>query len=361
MNKAPESSSKSISRTARRFRVVAFVWLVWGLLCLLFLRMSAAFGIGNPLGVLGIVAVVLWIAVSLCPLVLLTLLVPIAFHELGHVIAGLPVGYSPKLVQVGPLCWRLNEGRWRFYWDGNVKSLAGLAACSPKPGTNPRTGLPILILGGPLASFVLALPGASQGYQMALLRPLFHTPVPPRDQSPLISLMMILGMISAVALISSLLPIRIGPFRSDGSALWIFFRGGRAAQRYAAVMAIAVNQQLSIAATGWPSNWIEDATALPDGKTDDAYGCYYAYLWHIARRDYPAARKAILRATAATKSLPADHRAQVHLDAAEYYLRFDGDLERAQFHFELGKSSRLATAARIQDIQTQIATARLIS
>src|SRR5258708_10455814 len=110
-------------------------------------------------------------------------------------------------------------------------------------------------------------------------------------------------------------------------------------------------------AGGWAWNWVEDATTLPDGLADDAYGCYYAYFWHIARRDYAAAGKAIVRATVAEKSLSADYRAQAHLEAAYYYVHFDGDLDKARFHFEKGKCSPLATQARIRAIQLEIESA----
>src|SRR5258708_12346555 len=75
-------------------------------------------------------------------------------------------------------------------------------------------------------------------------------------------------------------------------------------------------------AGGWAWNWVEDATTLPDGLADDAYGCYYAYFWHIARRDYAAAGKAIVRATVAEKSLSADYRPHPPLQPPYYYLPF---------------------------------------
>jgi hypothetical protein len=245
----------------------------------------------------------------------------------------------------------------RFYWTGEWLSFGGLAGSSPKQGRPDIRREAIRILGGPIASLLMAIPGAAQGYQMAIFRPFFHNPMPHPDQSLLTTLSMLWGFISATVLIGSLLPFRNGPLRSDGSTLWILQSSGKAAARYAAMISIATDLRLGGTAAGWPANWMEDATALPDGRTDDAFGCYYAYFWFISRREYGSAGKAIVRALAAENSLPTDYRAQAHLEAAYYYVHVDGNLDQARLHFEKGKSSPLATHARIRAIQMEIESA----
>jgi hypothetical protein len=348
---AASEEGKSLAKAARAGRIVTFVWLVWAVFCPEFLWIGRTYGIESAVGFIGVLGIGLWCAVSALPVLLL---VPVAFHEIGHLIAGLSVGYRPEMLIIGPWGWRRMNGRLRFYWTGEWLSFGGLAGGSLKSGRRQVMQDALYTLGGPLASLIMAIPGAMQGYQMAILRPFFHTPLPPRDGGLLTPVLLVWGFISATALIGSLMPFRSGPLRSDGSNLWILLRGGKAAERYAAVAAMATDLRLGGLSADWLSNWVEDATALPDGKTDDAFGCYFAYYWHLAMRDYPSAGKMILRAVAAERSLPADYRTQAHLETAYYYLHFDGDLDKAKTHFEKGKGSPLATHERVQAIQKAI-------
>jgi hypothetical protein len=92
--------------------------------------------------------------VGLLLLQLPVLLLAIAVHELGHVLAGLAAGFSLAVVQLGPVCatrtpagWRLRIS-WDAFWSGGVQ-------VDPVRPDHLRLRYALGVAGGPAASLVL--------------------------------------------------------------------------------------------------------------------------------------------------------------------------------------------------------------
>ena len=125
----------------------------------------------------------------------LTFFIAILLHELGHLSGGLLRGMRFLLLIVGPLRLRRTISGLRLDWFLNSGTFGGLAAALPDPQRPIRGQLLPLIVGGPLASLLLAL--------LALW---LSTIVDGRWSAHLL----ILGGLSALIFMVTALPMRAG-------------------------------------------------------------------------------------------------------------------------------------------------------
>lgn len=131
----------------------------------------------------------------------LIILLVLAIHEGGHLAGGMSRGMRFLLFIVGPFAWMRGKDGIRFRWIFNLGTFGGLAAAMPAPDRELKPQLMRLVLGGPLASLLLAtiafaaawwLPGRTSAYC-------------------LIVAVMSLGIFVVTAI-----PMRSGGFMSDG-------------------------------------------------------------------------------------------------------------------------------------------------
>jgi peptidase M50-like protein len=83
----------------------------------------------------------------------LAILICIAIHELGHVLAGWASDMKLRSFQVGPFRWFHKRGRWKFKL---VAGMGGVTGMAPTRLTNVRGRSAFFTFGGPVASLVLA-------------------------------------------------------------------------------------------------------------------------------------------------------------------------------------------------------------
>jgi len=69
---------------------------------------------------------------AVVPIFVVAIFIGLALHELGHVIAGLMVGFKFRMYIVGPLMIEREEGRLRFKWNRNLNLFGGMALCLPQ-------------------------------------------------------------------------------------------------------------------------------------------------------------------------------------------------------------------------------------
>jgi hypothetical protein len=131
-----DGTSKTTERLAG---VVAVVWLF---LCLHWWRVWAR---GQDLRESDFVA---WVVQFQ-----LAILICIAVHELGHVLAGWASDMKLRSFQVGPLRWSHRRGKWKFKL---VAGMGGVTGMAPTRLTNVRGRSAFFTFGGPVASLVLA-------------------------------------------------------------------------------------------------------------------------------------------------------------------------------------------------------------
>ncbi len=154
------------------------------------------------------------------PLIILFVL---AVHEAGHLAGGMTRGMRFLLFIVGPFGWIRGKDGIHFRWFFNLSTFGGLAAAMPAPGRALKPQLIRLVLGGPLASLLLAsiafaaffwLPGRAGAYGL-----------------------MVSGMSLAIFAVTAI-PMRNGGFMSDGMQFLQLSRNPALVERRVRLMAL---------------------------------------------------------------------------------------------------------------------------
>jgi hypothetical protein len=144
--------------------------------------------------------------------VVLSLVLAIAVHEVGHVVGARLAGLRPYLVQIGPVAFTRHGGRWRLGWGRCPRHLGGMVLCHIWGAG--RAQLAVFLACGPLANLatgVVAI-GLAVLPSVALVQSW-------SGQFAVVSFA--LGAVN-------LLPLRERPLDTDGLALWRILAGPRA-------------------------------------------------------------------------------------------------------------------------------------
>ncbi|WP_290890873.1 site-2 protease family protein [Arenimonas sp.] len=180
-------------RTIRKFAGIAGLALAGGVVGVFVGKGVAALGwLRDSLDVLS--------AWDLLVLPLAWLLV-IAVHEGGHLAGGLSRGMRFLLMIIGPLGWVRAGERIEFRLYFNLGTLGGVAAAMPVPDRPLLPQLRRLVVGGPLASLLLAVLCAAV-FVFAEGRTSAYA--------------LITGLLSALIFVATAVPMRAGGFMSDG-------------------------------------------------------------------------------------------------------------------------------------------------
>lgn len=138
-------------------------------------------------------------------------LLAVAVHEAGHLAFGALAGLRPVLYVVGPLRVRRDGARFRVEFNDNLATWGGIAAAVPPDSERFVSRMMQLVLGGPVASVLLALACAAVVAALGIAHSMFFA--------------ITCGM-SALIAIATLLPVNGGGFMSDGAQLLAYARGG---------------------------------------------------------------------------------------------------------------------------------------
>ena len=147
----------------------------------------------------------------------------LAFHEAGHLAGGISRGMRFLLFIAGPFGWIRGKDGVRFRWFFNLGTLGGVAAAMPVPDAPLKPQLLRLVVGGPLASLVLAVaafaifwwvPGRVGAYALVTS-----------------------GLSLAIFVVTAV-PMRTGGFMSDGMQMLQLSRNPAQVERRARLLAL---------------------------------------------------------------------------------------------------------------------------
>jgi len=207
--------------------------------------------------------------------VFLTLLI----HELGHLGAGMIGGMRPVLLVVGPLRVQREGERMRVGLNRSLALAGGLAACVPTDDSNLRRRMAWMIAGGPIASLLLTLAGA--------------TLVALQSNSTIGLIGLVTAFMSGLICLVTLTPMRSGGFNSDGARLLMLARGGPTVDRYLANLALVSSSFGGIRPRDWSPSLVRRAQALPD-DTIDHYSAQLMAYSHMLDRGETQQAEAVL-------------------------------------------------------------------
>lgn len=239
-------------------------------------------------------------------------------HELGHIVGGLSQGFRFMLLVVGPLklSRKDEQAPVRLSLNTSLELAGGIAACIPQGEHALAQRSKWMVLGGPLASVVLALLCT---VLLALSAPAAWS-----------ALVLMLGAVSGALAVVTIIPMRNGNFVTDGRRFLQLHREGPEARRDAAQLAITVKLQSGARVDDMPRDQIAALLEPSDGSIMKFLGRTTAYTWLLAQGRVREARVQLDRAVALGGGLPLNLSAFIAAEEAFVLAWFDRNAEAAR-------------------------------
>lgn len=226
-------------------------------------------------------------------------------HELGHVAAGMAVGFRFELLTLGMLrVERGLDGRVRLGWNRDLHLAGGAGGTMPTDTERLSSRSAVQVAGGPLASLLLAI---------AAHLVLLAWPGAPWTARVTLGW---LRLLSAVIGLGTLLPIANGPFVNDGLRFLRLLGRGPIAEREAGLLMWFAQAAMGIPARQRDATSLERVVAVRDGSLFECQG----WLWlcererELGRLDEAA--EALERARPLAAKAPAELRESCVREAA---------------------------------------------
>jgi hypothetical protein len=146
---------------------------------------------------------------------------------------------------------------------------------------------------------------------------------------------------SLVQFLGTIIPQDVAGQPNDGAEILLVCRGGREAERQAAVVSLDGLVFDGVRASEWPESLVMVAAAPPDGSYYALRGLRYAYWWAMDRGEIVEAGVYLDRALAAADRYSDVSRPVVYLEAAYYTALHRGDAATARRYLGQSKPSLL--------------------
>lgn len=214
-------------------------------------------------------------------------LVVVGFHELGHLVGGWLVGGRFLLWVAGPFMVRRTPGGIRAGWNRSGNMAGGMGACLPlEPGRMTPHRAAVMILGGPLASLVLAVGllwlavglSAGEGPVSAGCALAQH-------------LALITAGVSLLIFFVTAVPGTAGGFKTDGKRVFDLMRGDLGSRQEAALLMLTTAGLAGIRPADYDPALVAQALAVGDGSLFDLYGHMVAYYYAADREEWAEAQR----------------------------------------------------------------------
>jgi hypothetical protein len=282
---------------------------------------------------------------TVSPILPLILLIPIiifviGWHEIGHAIVGVKVGFDFRMFVVGPFLWEKQNSTWRFRWNKDINKAGGLVLCLPKDTENLSRRFLLFAAGGPLASLLLSL--------ITILIYWFFLKDLIGIEIVNVSLFLIGGM-SFMIFIATSIPTKMGGFYSDGARVLRLIRGGDTAKFEILMMSIIANTSSGVRPKLLNMNQIEEMDEIAIRLNEPFRVYIHSFLHHIAldNDDYEKAEKHLLDYIKVADEIPEGIRNAVWLDATFFYAYAKKDLIEAEKYWHKFKPSPILPKAQI--------------
>lgn len=271
-------------------------------------------------------------------------LIVIAWHEAGHAVAGIKVGFDFQLYVVGPFMWEKDRSGWHFKWNKNVNTAGGLVLCLPVGAANLSRRFTMYAAGGPLASLLLTL--LSWGLYVIFFQdnPASHPGVELAG-----TLLLFTALLSLLIFFVTAIPFHAGGFYSDGARVLRLLKGGDAAKFDILMLKIVTES------TGGVRPKLLNLAEIAEAQTiakrlNEPFGVYFHHFLHQAAfdgGDLDEAEKHLLDYIEEADKIPEGIRNGVWLDAAFFYAYAKKDLPTASRFWAQFKPTAMIPKAQI--------------
>lgn len=278
----------------------------------------------------------------------------IAWHELGHVAAGLQVDFRFQMLTVGPFCWEKEGNQLRFRWNRDLNSFGGLALLLPDNEERLVPRFAWLVAGGPIASLLLAL---LAGIGWWLL------PEGPDSAVGLYLLdtaLMFLTLMSGGIALATMIPIHSGGFYSDGARVLRLLRGGEVARLEALMLSSIAESTAGVRPRDRQQERLSEAIRLAEAQKSPflPYLQMYQYVFHLDLGDPDLAKPDLEKFAAQQDRMPPIMGQVLRAERAFWAAYFDKDGEAAAALRKGLSPSRFLPAAQLALIDAAIAQVR---
>ncbi len=208
--------------------------------------------------------------------------VTIAFHELGHLTAGLAQGFRMALYTAGFLGARGTERGVRFFFNRHINLLGGLAATFPEQlesGPELRRKFVRIVAAGPLASLVLS---AATGLALLAVLPGQGESTDVLTRLSVVFLLFT-SVTSGLIFVLTMIPNPSGGFMSDGARLLSLLRGGEKSRYEEATLTLAALLGAGTLPGEYPADLLERLVSRSPDSLLGLNGHFTAFSHHLDR------------------------------------------------------------------------------
>ncbi len=281
--------------------------------------------------------------------VLLVLLIPVyfivvGFHEGGHVVAGLLMGFEFRMFVVGPFLWEKENGLLKFKWNKNVNVSGGMAICLPTESENLSKRFSFYAAGGPIASILFS--GIT--FLMYLAANNWTESGVTWLTIPNQALFMT-SFLSLVIFVVTTLPFHAGGFYSDGARIIRFLRGGDVARFDLLLLKIIAGSASGIRPRDLQLSELIEAKALAQklNAPMEVYLHAYHYQIDFDNNEIERAEEHLQNYVKLADNVPGGIRNAVWLDAAFFYAVAKQDHSKVEFFWSQFTPSALIPKAMV--------------
>lgn len=281
---------------------------------------------------------------NVSPIVMLSVLVPIfifviGWHEGGHALAGIRVGFDFKMYVVGPFMWEKENGNWVFKWNKDVNKAGGLVLCLPRDTTDLKKKFSIYAAAGPLSSLFLSI----------LLFGIYGLGLIPSEQGTMKFIFMFTAFLSLLIFIVTAIPSKMGGFYSDGARVLRILRGGDTAQFEILMMSIIASTSSGVRPKLLNMSQLEEMEEIAVRLKEPFRVYIHSFFYQVAldNADYVKAERHLIDYINQADEIPEGIRNSVWLDAAFFYAYAKKDLNEADKYWQMFKPVAMIPKAQI--------------
>lgn len=208
--------------------------------------------------------------------------VVIAFHELGHLGAGIAQGFRVALYTAGFLGVRGTSDGVRFFFNRRFNLMGGLAATFPErleSGPALRKKFIRIVAAGPLASVVLCV-GALLALFFVVQNP-GETPALAARATTLF--LFVCGVMSGFIFLATIIPSRAGGFMSDGARLLSLLDKGEKGRYEEATLSVMALLGAGILPGEYPADLLRQMTTRTPDSLLGLNGHFMVFSHHLDR------------------------------------------------------------------------------
>jgi hypothetical protein len=238
-------------------------------------------------------------------------------HELGHVVAGLAVGFQFVFLSVGPVQLRLKNGKLRLSMVRRKGFRGGMAGAYPASAEDlPRRYL-IYAAGGPLGGL---------GFAAASYAAFTLVPLQSMWWRAILTFAALEGLFASLL---NLIPLRYAGLRMDGAYLLSALRGDERDRNLFAHLALIAAILKGIRPRDWDPSLVMRSPSPGQRGMDilyiDLMKCYYAW----DRGEIAEAGTCFERVMEREDDYPLVNRKALYYEAAYFWARHRGDTVQA--------------------------------